>query len=138
MTGLEFQKSFVRAAGLESRFDPPEEGGVAWRTFAHVAGFRYHHGPEVLELLCADDLLDLRREPENPFDPKAVRIEWFGVHLGYVPRSRHSISGLMDRGIPIVARIRAVNREGETWEAVRVELCVEGRNLAFDASLVAP
>src|SRR5689334_23732236 len=30
--------------------------------------------------------LDLVREPENPHDANAVRVEWRGRKLGYVPR----------------------------------------------------
>lgn len=52
-----------------------------------IAGFQYHDGPALLPFLQPGRSLTLTAEPDNPFDPFAVRIEFEGRKLGYVPRS---------------------------------------------------
>jgi hypothetical protein len=131
-----FLESFLKAAGPGTRFAPPEEGGMVWSTVLPVAGFRFHQGPEVLELLRAGDPLEFTREPENPHDPLAVRIGWLRVHPGYLPRTCNALpSALLDQGVPIEVRIRAVDRLAKPWKAVQVQLCLEGRNLALAEEL---
>ncbi|MCO6440889.1 MAG: HIRAN domain-containing protein [Nitrococcus mobilis] len=45
------------------------------------------------------------REPANPHDPKAVRIDWHNQKLGYVPRDENTaISQMLDRGERLGAR----------------------------------
>ncbi len=51
-----------------------------------VAGFQYHQGEAIWPLLMVGTSLSLVREPENPHDPRAVRIDWQGQKLGYMPR----------------------------------------------------
>lgn len=131
---LDFLAAFLRAAGPGIRFAPPELGGACWLTSLPVAGFRFHGGREVLDLLRAGDALELRREPDNPHDPRAVRILWLGVTLGYLPRSRNEApADLLDRGVAVTARIVAVDRDAQPWEAVRIGLLLEARSLALGA-----
>ncbi|MEW6689675.1 MAG: HIRAN domain-containing protein, partial [Pseudomonadota bacterium] len=51
-----------------------------------LAGFRYAEAAEAWPLLKAGDALELVREPDNAHDANAVRVEWRGRKLGYVPR----------------------------------------------------
>ena len=37
----------------------------------------------------AGDALALVREPDNPFDAAAIRLEWNGRKIGYVPRQEN-------------------------------------------------
>ncbi len=129
---LDFLAAFLRAAGPGIRFAPPEAGGACWLSRLPVAGFRFHEGREVLDLLREGDALELRREPENPHDPRAVRILWLGVTLGYLPRNRNEApADLLDRGVAVMARISAVDRDAEPWQAVRIEVLLEGRQLTL-------
>lgn len=78
---------------------------------SQVAGFHYAHGPQVLDRLDPGDALTLAREPENPHDHLAVRIEWNGAKLGYVPRTGNAaIARLLDGGETLSARIHAIDR----------------------------
>jgi hypothetical protein len=77
-----------------------------------LAGFRYHEAPRVFELLRPGEPLELVREPENAYDTNAVRVEWRGRKLGYVPRTQNAaLAWAMDRGETIEARVvqRAVH-----------------------------
>ncbi|MGH8650622.1 MAG: HIRAN domain-containing protein, partial [Burkholderiales bacterium] len=71
-----------------------------------VAGFRHSGGAEVLRDLKPGDRLELAREPANPYDANAVRVEWRGVKLGYVPRRDNAaVARQMDRGVALEARL---------------------------------
>jgi hypothetical protein len=86
-----------------------------------LAGFRHSEGRKVLRELRPGDRLELVREPGNPYDANAVRVEWRGVRLGYVPRRDNSpVARQMDRGAVLEARLSAV-RENRN-RSVRIEL----------------
>ena len=89
-----------------------------------VAGFQYHHGEEVWDGLRAGQTLDLFRESDNPYDDKAVRVDWEGHKLGYVPRiENHAVSQLLDRGEKLSARIVELKQSRDPWE--RIQFAVE-------------
>ncbi|HEY7658339.1 MAG TPA: HIRAN domain-containing protein [Burkholderiales bacterium] len=86
-----------------------------------LAGFRHYHGAEVLRDLRPGERLELVREPENPHDPNAVRVEWRGVTLGYVPRRENSaVARQMDRGTALEARLGSLRQNRN--RSVRIEL----------------
>lgn len=72
----------------------------------YVAGYRYHDARKVWKHLAIGDTLDLVREPENPHDAQAVRVDWQGYVLGYVPRvDNQGVSRQLDLGVPLEGRI---------------------------------
>jgi hypothetical protein len=86
-----------------------------------VAGFRFHDGPALLERIRVGMPLALVPEPDNPHDRRAIRIEAYGHHLGYVPRSdNRPLFRLLRQAAPLEARVIGVQREGESWDALRV------------------
>lgn len=90
-----------------------------------VAGFQYHEGEAVWALLSCGGALDLVREPGNPYDEKAVRVEWSGRNLGYVPRAEnHAVAQLMDTGEAISARVSGLRECANPWERIRIEICL--------------
>lgn len=121
---------FSLPAGPPGRVADPEEGGGSFTFGFRIAGFQYHRGGEVLDLLVADDPIELVREPDNPHDPQAIRLDWYGVPLGYLPR-RYNIgpAALLDEGAPLWAQVVAVNREASPWEAVKVRLSLAFQDL---------
>lgn len=85
-----------------------------------LAGFRHYDGGKVLRDLKPGDRLELVREPENPHDPNAVRVEWRGVKLGYVPRrDNSSVARQIDRGAALEARLASLRRNRN--RSVRME-----------------
>ena len=54
----------------------------------HVAGFAYYDGLEVIDNLVIGAPVELRSEPDNPYDPDAVAIYFGNTKLGYVPRAK--------------------------------------------------
>jgi hypothetical protein len=71
-----------------------------------LAGFRHYEAPDVWRDVRAGDRLVLVREPGNPYDPNAVRIDWQGRQLGYLPRSENAaVARQLDRGTALEARV---------------------------------
>jgi len=56
----------------------------------HIAGFGYHEGLSVIEYLKIGAELELRFEPDCPYDPEAVAIYYENTKIGYVPRDKNS------------------------------------------------
>lgn len=88
-----------------------------------LAGFQFHAGKAVWKELRVGDELALVREPKNPYDARAVRVDWRGRKLGYVPRRENvDVARLLDRGEPLTARISRLTSNRNPWERVRFEV----------------
>lgn len=89
-----------------------------------VAGTSYIEGIEAIGLnLKEGDRLVFYREPENPHDPQAIRIETLDkIKIGYVPRRDNVVfSRLMDAGKVLFAKI--VKKETEnTWLKITIKI----------------
>jgi hypothetical protein len=71
-----------------------------------LAGFRHGEAADAWPDLRNGDELTLVREPDNAFDPNAVRVEWRGRKLGYVPRRDNAaLAWALDRGETLRARV---------------------------------
>lgn len=91
-----------------------------------LAGFRYHAAGELWPRMRVGDRLDLRREPDNPHDSRAVRVEWQGHKLGYVPRRENeTLAWAMDHGQGLGARISRMNPDAEPTRRIEFEVFVE-------------
>ncbi len=85
-----------------------------------VAGFQYHKGQEIWASLRVGDVLTLVRETENKYDQRAVRVEWQGHKLGYVPRlDNASVCHLLDSGSQrLETEIVVLNVSNNPWERI--------------------
>ena len=91
-----------------------------------LAGFRYAEANEVWPHLATGDALDLVREPENPHDANAVRVEWRGRKLGYVPRSENAaLAWAMDRGEALRARVSRLAGHRNQRRRLEFEVYIE-------------
>lgn len=85
-----------------------------------LAGIRHYEGGEAWRNMAVGDRLQLVREGDNPYDANAIRVEWRGVKLGYVPRRDNAaVARQMDRGASLEARVASL-RENRN-RSVRVE-----------------
>jgi hypothetical protein len=88
-----------------------------------LAGFQYHAGKSVWPEIKVGDALTLTREPDNPHDARAVRVDWRGRKLGYVPRRENAdVARLLDNGQPLAARISRLAEGRDPWSRVRFEV----------------
>lgn len=85
-----------------------------------VAGFRHYKGMELLPHMQVNDLLELRREPANPYDDSAVALYWQQEKIGFIPSDSNSmLAKLLDaQAIPLLGMITHLNRDVKPWENV--------------------
>ena len=92
---------------------------------APLAGFVYYDGQAVWERLKLGDRLVLVRESANPHDANAIRVEWNGHMVGYVPRSDNAdLARQMDHGARVEARITELQRLANGRNRISYEIYV--------------
>ena len=88
-----------------------------------LAGFQYYAGAALFPLMNVGDRLTLHREPDNPYDAKAVRVEWHGSQIGYAPRADNvDLARLMDHGTRVEGRILHLRKARDPWQRVLIEI----------------
>lgn len=91
-----------------------------------LAGFQFYSGKALWEQMRVGHELALVREPDNAYDPNAVRVEWQGVKLGYIPRRENgNVARQMDHGAHIRARIVKLVEHRNPWLRMAFEVYVE-------------
>lgn len=91
--------------------------------YSPLAGFQYHFGETLWPQLAVGQPLQLVHEPGNRFDDRAVRVEWQGHKLGYIPRlDNAAVSQLLDRGEVLEAVIVRLAKSSNPWERIGVEV----------------
>ncbi|MDB5905660.1 MAG: hypothetical protein JWM26_4538 [Betaproteobacteria bacterium] len=92
---------------------------------APLAGFVYYEGQAIWDQMKSGDRLTLVREPGNAHDPNAVRLEWQGHMLGYVPRRDNAdLARQMDHGARVEARITELQRAANGRHRISYEIAV--------------
>ena len=88
-----------------------------------VMGFRHYEGKQVWEELHVGQALTLVREVDNPHDAQAIRVDWQGHKLGYVPRADNiDLARLMDNGTAVEARITKLEKSRRPNNRVQFEI----------------
>lgn len=88
-----------------------------------LAGFRYYEGKRLWNEMKVGDALQLVREPGNSYDANAVRVEWQGHKIGYVPRTdNEALARFMDRGSKAGARITRLKKSRNPWQRMEFEV----------------
>ena len=122
-------RAFLAAAGLTGLLclgggtaaaqDTAQSGAQLLLQTSPLAGFRYYEGRVLWRRLREGDVLQLVREPGNSWDAFAIRVEWRGHMLGYVPRRDNvPLARLLDRGAPLAARIVQLRKSRNPWQRV--------------------
>ena len=71
-----------------------------------IAGFQYHQGEHLWAHLRVGHSLRMVREVNNPYDRRAVGLDWRGYRVGYIPRADNAtVAQMLDRGEPLACRI---------------------------------
>jgi hypothetical protein len=88
-----------------------------------LAGFRHYDGGEMWPDMKVGDRLELVREPDNPYDANALRVDWRGRKLGYVPRRDNAaVARQMDRGTALEARVAALRENRNRRMRIEFEI----------------
>ena len=72
------------------------------------------------------DALTLLRDADNPHDANAIRIEWRGEMLGYVPRAGNAaVAKLIDKGVKVSGRIVHLHAGRSHWQRIMFEIVLD-------------
>lgn len=105
-----------------------ESHGVVRIVIQHamVAGLRYHDAPALWPQLRAGMAVSLVREPDNPHDPGAVRVQLPSGLLGYLSRRDNPALGwALDQGHPIGGRIARLEQLRNGARRMEIEVYAE-------------
>ena len=110
-------------------FTGTEEEKTTTLLKCYIAGYAYYQGEKLIDQLKPDLKLDLKREPENPYDNKAIAIYFKNHKLGFIPRVNNKvIANIMDQEINVFAKILNINPGNDVWDKVKVEVLMVGSN----------
>jgi hypothetical protein len=115
--------ALVIAAGASAAASSPSARIVVQH--APLAGFVYYEGQAIWDQMKSGDRLTLVREPDNAHDANAVRLEWQGHMLGYVPRRDNAdLARQMDHGARVEARITELQRAANGRHRISYQIAV--------------
>ena len=102
------------------------EGGRVLIQHSPLAGSQYYALSTVWQEIRPGDALALVREADNRHDRHAIRVEWRGHTLGYVPRTENRvIAAALDAGDRLTARVSSVSDNKNPWQQVAFEVFIE-------------
>ena len=88
-----------------------------------LAGSQYYAAAKVWNKIKPGDRLTLTREPDNRHDRNAVRVDWNGHQLGYVPRAENrAVARALDAGEKLEARVSVLRDDPDPWKRVEFEV----------------
>ena len=91
-----------------------------------LAGSQYYAMEIFWSEIKVGDALALIREPDNKHDRNAIRVEWRGHQLGYVPRAQNrAVAAAMDAGDKLTARVSSLSDNKNPWQRLAFEVFVE-------------
>lgn len=120
-----FLQSLTALAGGIAMPKAAQAGREIWKTLqiSPIAGFQYHNGEVLWPQLAVGQSVTLKRKAANPFDKRAVRMDWQSQKLGYWLRlDNAAVLQLLDRGETLDAMIVGLENSSNPWDRVRVEV----------------
>ena len=88
-----------------------------------LAGSQYYSANRVWGEIRIGDRLSLSREPDNRHDRSAVRVEWNGQKLGYVPRAENrAVAQALDTGEQLEAKVSRLRDDPDPWRRIEFEI----------------
>lgn len=88
-----------------------------------LAGSQYYAVEQLRSLIKPGDRLTLTREANNRHDRNAVRVNWNGQKLGYVPRAQNRVvARALDAGEKLEARVTTLRNDPDPWKQIEFEV----------------
>ena len=118
----------ARVAERRASKTPEKTPGTPVRILAtRIAGTSHiDNYEEVVDSLALQERLELRREPFNEADSRAVAIlDKAGRRVGYIPQSDNKVvSELLDEGQSLYARVQDIDVHNR-WAEISIDVYVE-------------
>ena len=125
MNRLQFIQNLIGFYGIASLpIELSKEFDKIYLLQFFVRGFQFYEGPNVINQISENTLVNLVREPNNEYDEYAVAVYFENTKLGYVPREDNVIlSNLLDaKLLDLQAEITHVEPQAAEWENVHVAI----------------
>ena len=120
---MRFLRSSLFALGLLSALPSNAESVGILVQNSPLAGSQYYAAARVWDEIRVGDRLTLVREADNRHDRDAIRVEWRGHKLGYVPRAENRAAArALDAGERLEARVTRLRDDPDPWR--RIEFSV--------------
>ena len=88
-----------------------------------LAGSQYYGAKRLRSEIRVGDRLTLTREADNRHDRNAVRVDWNGQPLGYLPRRENrAVAQALDAGEALEARVSALREDPDPWRRIEFEI----------------
>ena len=88
-----------------------------------LAGSQYYAVNRVWGEISLGDRLELVREADNRHDRYAVRVDWRGQALGYVPRAENrAVADALKAGEKLEARVSKMRIDPNPWRRIEFEI----------------
>jgi hypothetical protein len=88
-----------------------------------LAGSQYYAATRVWNDIRIGDRLTLTRETDNRHDRNAVRVDWQGQQIGYVPRAENgAVARALDAGEKLEARVSKRRDDPDPWRRIEFEV----------------
>lgn len=88
-----------------------------------LAGSQYYAMEAFWSEIRVGDALTLVREPDNKHDRNAIRVDWRGHKLGYVPRAQNrAVAAAMDAGDKLSTRVSSLSDNKNPWQRLAFEV----------------
>ena len=119
----------VLIAGLPGlfAFNPARQKKSARLAVVWLAGYAYYRAPALINVIPAGASIELRREPSNPYDNRAIEVFFNEQKLGYIPRADNEWpAALMDAGVRLHAKVMWTSPDDpDNWQKLRMEVIME-------------
>ena len=120
---MRFLRSSLFALGLLSALPSNAESVGILVQNSPLAGSQYYAAARVWDEIRVGDRLTLVREADNRHDRNAIRVEWRGHKLGYVPRAENRAAArALDAGERLESRVTRLRDDPDPWR--RIEFSV--------------
>lgn len=89
-----------------------------------VAGVKFHQLSNIKDKVKPGDIVTLEREPNNPYDPNAIKISIYDTIVGYIPKRWTEIVGsvMEDHKEKLEVVVRDYNPDSEkTWLSLVIQ-----------------
>jgi hypothetical protein len=110
--------------------DKKTKGGKSMNRTFYIAGVQFRPKEDInknMKCIEVGDILELIPEPENKFDPNAVKICYEDlenpdiIHLGYVPKKFSAeVAALLEADIYLECIVEEINPAAKPWEVCKV------------------
>lgn len=92
----------------------------------YLSGYQYHQGKKLEHLFKPGIQVNLKLEPDNPFDDDAVAVYYSNARIGFIPSGwNDAVANLLKQGQAVKAEVTRFDPNLEPWERLQVEVVYE-------------